>query len=426
MQLNSRRERNRIAQNTFRLRQKATEKERQKEVEQLERMIDYVVSTFSSFAENVVESSWARRDTELIDKLRQSMQNIRTILSYGDGVPPPDVPQRDASGDLTSAPQKEMPSGESNDETMQHNPIGLEADASTEWRGRKYTEAPKVAEGGPHVNHTHFIANHHLNHPHEQDTHSDIEANIFGNGWMMLLPPMANISSHEFSQRKALDSPFSLQVALTALRAGYDTLLETKDTTQAAIQQTFGHVLQFRTREEILFNLRWYLGPGIGEIDQVALVSFNNRSASQFEKHILRNYIPDKQNEGESGGTGNPNGDEEQPVCNANDVAKWIRQRTVMEVDDDTLELNLNPSSAKSKAIKEAATYMSHGLLRLPDSSSDESGDEDAWMKQPVFILRRILWESMYRANRDKSNSGPTVAHWRLQNYEKEKKFKQL
>ncbi|EQB43751.1 hypothetical protein CGLO_17569 [Colletotrichum gloeosporioides Cg-14] len=284
-----------------------------------------------------------------------------------------------------------MPSGDLNDEMMQHDLRGLEADAPTKWQGRKYTEAPKVAEDGFHVNHAHFITDHHLNHPDEQPAHSDIEGNIFGNGWMMLLPPMANISSHEFSQRKALDSPFSLQVALTALRAGYDALLETKDISQAAIQQTFGHVLQFRTREEILFNLRWYLGPGIGEIDRVALVSFNNRSATQFEKHILRNYIADEQNEGESGGTGNPNDDEEQPVCNANDVAKWIRQRTVMEVDDDTLELNLNPRSTRSKAIQEAASYMSHGLLRLPDSSSDESGDEDAWMKESILISKSLF-----------------------------------
>lgn len=319
------------------------------------------------------------------------MQSIRTILNCGDGVPPPDVPSRDASSDFISAPQKEMPSDDLNHETMQHDPRDLGADASTKWRGRKYTEASKVAEGGSQVNNANFDANHHLNHLHEQAAHSDIEANIFGNGWMMLLPPMANISSHEFSQRKALDSPFSLQIALTALRAGYEALIETKDTSQAAIQQTFGHVLQFRTREEILFNLRWYLGPGMGEIHQVALVSFNNRSASQFEKHLLRNYITDEPNQGELGGAENPNDDEEQPVCNANDVAKWIRQRTVREVDDDTLELDLNPSSAKSKAVKEAATYMSHGLLRLPDSSSDESGDEDAWMKRSVFISKSLF-----------------------------------
>ncbi|KAH0428190.1 hypothetical protein CcaCcLH18_09204 [Colletotrichum camelliae] len=275
------------------------------------------------------------------------------------------------------------PSDDLNDETIQDDPTNLEPDASTKSLGFKDTEVPKDAEMSSHVSHTH--------HQHQQVGLSDFGTSIFGNGWMMLLPPMANISSHEFAQRKALDSPFSLQVALSALKSGYDALLEAKDTSQAVVQQTFGHVLQYRTREEILFNLRWYLGPGIGEIDQVALVSFNNCSPSQFEKHLLGNHVADGRHEGLLGRIEDSRANEGQPVCNADDVAKWIRQRTVMEVDDDTLELSLNPGPAKPRAIKEAATYMSHGLLRLPDSSSIESGDEDAWMKRPVFISKSLF-----------------------------------
>ncbi|KAG5807198.1 hypothetical protein H9Q74_007898 [Fusarium xylarioides] len=78
--VNMRRERNRRAQRSFRLRQQMSEKERKQQSHQLENAIDQIVSIFLACTDHVMNSEWARRDSDLINKLRQSIQAMHSLL----------------------------------------------------------------------------------------------------------------------------------------------------------------------------------------------------------------------------------------------------------------------------------------------------------------------------------------------------------
>ncbi|TEA10540.1 hypothetical protein C8034_v009549 [Colletotrichum sidae] len=179
-----------------------------------------------------------------------------------------------------------------------------------------------------------------------QNFHNSTIKNVFGNGWTNA--PSASVP---FTKRGILDSPFSLHIALAAIQGAYEALSSTTDIHLPSIQQKFGRVLRHHTREQILFNLRWSLGPGIADLGRLAMASFDQTSSCGSVSSLgLENRIEYGDFERRQDDCSLGSSDEEsEAVCNADDVARWIRQRTTTEIDGDVLELNVKSLEEHTK-----------------------------------------------------------------------------
>ncbi|KAF6814794.1 hypothetical protein CMUS01_12568 [Colletotrichum musicola] len=371
----NRREKNRVAQSTFRQRQKTIEQERRQEVEKLEKTIDQIVSTFSAFAENVVESKWARQDMALMDNLRKSMNHVRSVLCQ----------EPEASGDSL---QGDPPVA------LEKQSLGLE-NGDDQTRSTQPSQSQTTNGGSSDSGHDSAMEVQHDtsdsdNKP-SSSTRSDrddvyprLQENLFGNGWLSQRPVVSHISPSQYKQSTEgkLDSPFSVHITLRALRSAYDDLWSTMDLSTPVIRQKFGHVLQYKTREEVLFTLRWCLGPGIAEIGRLAMAPFDQLFGIG----------------GDYGGAF-PSASDALPMApeisaverrghlrNANDVAKWLRQQTLAEVDEDILELELGVISSRQDG--DLNGYATPVLI-------DHSRERWFRMLQPVRVSKDLFLQNI-------------------------------
>ncbi|KAL4863886.1 hypothetical protein BDV12DRAFT_176965 [Aspergillus spectabilis] len=98
--------------------------------------------------------------------------------------------------------------------------------------------------------------------------------NIFGNGWPEYLPT-------SFTQLDRWDpqsemSPFSRNLVYYTLSIAYQCLSSSPGFPLELAERIFRFSLLLHSKEELLFNLRWFLGPGNQELIRLAFVSFES------------------------------------------------------------------------------------------------------------------------------------------------------
>lgn len=209
-----------------------------------------------------------------------------------------------------------------------------------------------------------------------------LHENLFGNGWLGY-SPVSHISPSQYkaSTEGRLDSPLSVQIAVTAIRAAYDDLWSTTDISTPVIRQKFGYVLQYRTREEVLFKLRWCLGPGIAEIGRLAMAPFDELLGLDTE-----NGSGYSVGEGAFMGPEVSAVDRKGYIRNANYVAKWIRQHTLTEVDHDILELDLDVFTPRQDGHLNG--YTAQGFFDYPQ-------ERRLRVVQPVRVSKSLFLRNM-------------------------------
>ncbi|KAM0230173.1 hypothetical protein ACHAP5_011441 [Fusarium lateritium] len=303
--VNMRRERNRRAQKSFRLRQQISKQEREPQFEQHDNTIGQVVSIFLACTDHVMNSEWARCDSDLIDKLGQSIQIMHSLLpetrdlgvnlAQRDGRPPTvqtttDDQEGDKGKDSSSDSNVEQ------DVNIQLHTVSMPngtMQASME-SGKQY-ELVTASSGIIDQN---------------VGLDSYFETNVADSQWTNQTFWLGNDPAPILGSPESLDSPFSLQVIMSTLKHGYDVLLSATNLTEPSMIQVFGIALQRRSREQILLHLSWLLGPGTFELDRLCKVNFNNSDAAV--------------------------------VYNADQVAKLVRQRSIRSIGDDVIELEGN------------------------------------------------------------------------------------
>ncbi|KAF5568409.1 polyketide synthase [Fusarium phyllophilum] len=237
--VNMRRERNRGAQRSFRLRQQMSEKERKQQSHQLENAIDQIVSIFLACTDHVMNSEWARRDSDLINKLRQSIQTMHSLLPETRGLDV-NLAQRDGHRNSTipaTVRTRPKDGNESSPEDTAERDVNIRRHsvsmpeetmhASLE-NGRKskpVTTSPRKVDGNVGFG-------------------SYLKANVIDSQRMSQTSWLGNELAPMVGNPESLDSPFSLQVTISTLKHGYDVLLSTMNATEPSIIRTFGIAMQ--------------------------------------------------------------------------------------------------------------------------------------------------------------------------------------
>jgi hypothetical protein len=154
--------------------------------------------------------------------------------------------------------------------------------------------------------------------------------NVFGNGWFGRVATSFTDAQH-LRLPPSSAFPFAAQLVQTTLQIAYRELAE------APPPPLFAYSLRHHDRAELLFNIRWFLGPGSAEVHRLGGVSFaTSASAAVFAEARGRigdlslavdvDAVQDLVERTEALAL-------EEPFLNANTVEMYLRQKGIRYLD---------------------------------------------------------------------------------------------
>ncbi|RTE76322.1 hypothetical protein BHE90_009205 [Fusarium euwallaceae] len=304
--MNARRERNRAAQKSFRLRHQANELLKRHGDPELENKFNQLLSVFLSFTDQVVHSEWANRDVLLMKALRCSVKDVLSLID-----------------DSPSMTFKNSWQSEPGSNALGNSEITLNG-VSISQQNSHIQPQPPLSDNRP---------------PERQDLgvqvgelKQDIRQDIGLSTSIRFQPPSTGQSR--------LDSPFSLQIAYLAIQYAYHILSAATSPADDAISRVFGSRLQIQPRQDILLNLRWHLGPGYSQLDCLATANFVQPVV--IDRHIEL---------------------EDQQLYNADQIARILRQRTRGLAGDDCLDVLVNNGTSVTNKLVHAPVIQSQHTI---------------------------------------------------------------
>jgi len=120
---------------------------------------------------------------------------------------------------------------------------------------------------------------------------------VFGNGWFGRRPLVEGLDSHVGSVKSGIQDPLALKIVETTLRTGYLALLGEEASLTNLQKKLFRWALYYHSRDELLFNLRWFLGPGRSSLPILGQASFG----------FPESYVSPQNSDSFTFGIGSPN-----------------------------------------------------------------------------------------------------------------------
>ncbi|KAH7031701.1 uncharacterized protein B0I36DRAFT_125800 [Microdochium trichocladiopsis] len=230
---------------TFRARKEETDKAREKRLRSLEAMVDRIGNAFFELADYIIGSEVYKEDLGILGKLAATTTQVLVLSRESNDHEPmggPSSPERDSLlephqdlhfsaqvcvGQLTASPAETDP--------------GLHPDTIS---SNQYPSDKDIAA--------------------EHDGASTIQ-NPFGNGWFARLPRL--LGGHQSSNDpSSLDrTSFAFRLLISTLENAYWALVGATEESTTLSDRMFRFALLYHDKHELQFNLRWFLGPGIGE-----------------------------------------------------------------------------------------------------------------------------------------------------------------
>lgn len=244
----SRRERNRMAQKRFQARKNAVSTAQEQRIHQLEETIERMSGIVQDFASDFARSTTATADLPLTAKLRDSLTSLISLTKEETVV--------------SSSP-----------------PPWVHAEPMTDVFGGKRPTSPSTS---PPTSDPPYPA---------ISPHLSPNANIFGNGWTGYLPSQRpNTPSAAYGRlnpKETSANSVGARLLHYTLQRAYHCLLEATDCSYGRVQSTFGKVLEYKSKTEILFTMRWCLGGGEAEMSRLAGTVFRGQtfSSPQSSRH---------------------------------------------------------------------------------------------------------------------------------------------
>lgn len=123
-----------------------------------------------------------------------------------------------------------------------------------------------------------------------------LNTNIFGNGWFgqvasnfphlaeCTIAPLPSVS----------DFPLAMKIIIATIQIGYHALFETVqlpgDSSRMIANRVFNYSLRYHSAEEIMFNLRWFLGPGQQDMHRLGNISFVTGPFAHIYREALKSH----------------------------------------------------------------------------------------------------------------------------------------
>ncbi|KAH8890543.1 hypothetical protein GQ53DRAFT_179440 [Thozetella sp. PMI_491] len=162
--------------------------------------------------------------------------------------------------------------------------------------------------------------------------------NVFGNGWTGDLP-LPYTASRAMGRGRALpNESISSKLVHLTLQRGYIALKDAGAVLGETAHHSFCFSLSRHSREELLFNMRWFLGPGYSELHHLARASFGGVTKMLPAQLPSLDPIVDLAALQPTGIRFPP---EQSPFLNANEVETYLRSKNVYQVDENILEISM-------------------------------------------------------------------------------------
>ena len=363
----------------FRARKRALEVASEQRITQLEKTIERMGDTFLTLVDHVIQSNQHRNDPELNAGVYSI---IRTFLTLG-------TTSSDPSSDhSTIGNQGDIPNPapyinwKFKDDIVAESTAELEEAVLSQDASALY---PSIANDS--VNTRNFLNQ--LDSLHSlfpEPTGSPI--NILGNGWTGDVPFSYTASLDQDVRPPAAQSISNLIVQAT-LYYVYHILLEAADGFPSErVSNIFRYALKLHSRDELLFNLRWFLGPGQREAYRLSKTGFQILDNQGYEDIPTLSPSVDSDALNDAQAQNIYHLSTHETLVNADGVESYLLQRKFRRIAQDILEVNLEEPLNNYKARQ--------GSILAGQSS---------WLNLDFFFptisqeRRRIVATSMERAS---------------------------
>lgn len=290
---------------------------------------------FASLADEIMQSPWANKDTQLTQKLHETLEHVvvltgGTASSTRDYKPP-------VHSSSASSPQSSTWSPPKAKKTPNASKLYPESFDNLTLLSTEVDQID-VFESGTKV-----IALDPLDHQSFDETASAHGypgplSNVFGSGWTGHRP-----FSYTFNRAAGVESQFgadsmSVKIVRCTLQRAYIALLNGTDLSQGVAGKKFGLAVKFQSRDQLLYGLNWFLGPGYPEMRRLAgatFYNFNKPPIGISDHHWVAAHDELKDGVMADG----ENQSCIQPFYNADDIVLYLESKGLRQINEDILEL---------------------------------------------------------------------------------------
>ncbi|PVI06244.1 hypothetical protein DM02DRAFT_724311 [Periconia macrospinosa] len=318
------RDRMRRSQQAFRIRRQAAENARDERLLALETTMDKMTSLFVDFADVVLQSQRLQSDPSVLHKLQTTLATFTSLAR--------------SAADGSAVHDGATPGDDDLSITSPESNIAQPATTANILLNNTPTSLSNVS--------------------------------VFGNGWTDQVPKpfLQHVNLHH--RPTPVNHQISVRLLQRTLNYAYDALSGGLPSEVAL--RIFGLTRARRDKQELFFNLRWFLGPGYHEMYRLGDAFLMNAPTTKMwtphsatlwtDSHPYRTVPRSNNASGESENAGG----NEKTFMNAFDVERYFQQMGARYLDLDTMEL---PSHNFAQQDEE---QVSNGIMLAEESSSSK------------------------------------------------------
>ncbi|KKP03690.1 hypothetical protein THAR02_04206 [Trichoderma harzianum] len=326
------REKNRQAQSIFRARKRATEVASELRISQLEDIVDRMGDTFLTLVNHVIQSNQKQKDLVLAGRLQESIHTFLTLAANSSD-PRWDSPDTGNQGDIHQ-PTSQLAWNPGNGRTAEPEAIVEDTSSSQQvsalpiWNSQNSSNLWGLLDQFDST-------------PSSFPELTVSPTNVLGNGWTKDLPfsytaTLGQVVGHPVAQS------LSTLIIQATLYYVYYILLEANDPLCSdAAKDIFRYALKLHSRDEILFNIRWFLGPGQREAYRLGTTGFQVLNAQDNEGFLTLSPAVDSEALNDIQTQKRHSSSLQQSLLNASGVEAYLLHHGLRRVTQDVLEIDL-------------------------------------------------------------------------------------
>lgn len=391
-----RREKNRQSQRLFHARRVTELARHATRINHLEATLEKLGNTFIQLADELLGSSLPNVDPALGHKIHLSLQNALSLIKENaDAAASFDMAERSS----TLPPQQQEVAVDSKEANSIHAPRGRVRGLHNHTELCIESRAENIPISDATTAHHQSTSRNIFVNYEPSNFFSLSSANVFGNGWMQVPRVIESLNWHG-SVNQSRQVSMSLMVVSSALHYAYRSLLESVDSSNPI----FRYALNIHPREELLFNLRWFLGPGNGEMYRLASVTFNTLPLNWPSEVPSLQPMIDSEIISDVNGLAPNHPANEGAFLNADQVTSYLNLESLRYVRDDVLELIIDDSnyggfgSGLSGEYSKISPCFLNADLFFPSAAGERSSRDDismAMRKSSIFISKSALFKNV-------------------------------
>ncbi|KAK0756725.1 hypothetical protein N5P37_010881 [Trichoderma harzianum] len=326
------REKNRQAQSIFRARKRATEAASELRISQLEDIVDRMGDTFLTLVNHVIQSNQKQKDLVLAGRLQESIHTFLTLATSSSD-PRWDSPDTGNQGDIhQSTPQPARNHGNE----MRIGPETIFGDT-----GSSQPVSALPIWNSQYSSSLWGLLDQYDSTPSSFPELTGSPTNVLGNGWTKDLPfsytaTLGQVVGHPVAQS------MSTLIIQATLYYVYYILLEANDPLCSdAAKDIFRYALKLHSRDELLFNIRWFLGPGQREAYRLGITGFQILNAQDNEGFLTLSPAVDSEALNDIRTQKRHSSSLQQSLLNASGVEAYLLHHGLRRITQDVLEIDL-------------------------------------------------------------------------------------